>query len=212
MKRILFLLTIFVLSAAVSRPLMAQDNPFVGTWKLNVAKSKFTGTPAPKEMTREVTAAGSGAKYSFTGTDANGGAISYSFTTNYDGKDSAITGSGTPGGADTVALKRINAKKVEGTLKKGAAEVAKVYSCRLQGWKKQHRYEYRKVRRRQEHECGERLRQAVGGCFGGVFEPARIFSLLAARAAPETNLRPTSLGASALIHVCGRCVLHSRRA
>jgi hypothetical protein len=126
MKRILFLLTIFVLSAAVSRPLMAQDNPFVGTWKLNLAKSKFTGTPTPKEMTREVTAAGSGAKYSFTGTDANGGAISYSFTTNYDGKDSAITGSGTPGGADTVALKRINAKKVEGTLKKGAAEVAKV--------------------------------------------------------------------------------------
>jgi hypothetical protein len=126
MKRILFLFVIFVLSAAVSGPLMAQDNPFVGTWKLNAAKSKFTGVPAPKEMTREIVAADSGATYTFTGTDANGGAISYSFTTNYDGKDAAVSGSGMPGGADTIALKRISAKKVEGTLKKGGAEVAKV--------------------------------------------------------------------------------------
>jgi hypothetical protein len=126
MKRILFLLAVFVLSAAVSGPLMAQDNPFLGTWKLNTAKSKFTGVPAPKEMTREITADGSGAKYSFSGTAADGSAISYSFTTQYDGKDTAITGSGIPGGADTITLKRITPHKSEGALKKGGTEVAKV--------------------------------------------------------------------------------------
>ncbi|MGA7621949.1 MAG: hypothetical protein WB630_22705 [Candidatus Acidiferrales bacterium] len=126
MKRILFLLAVFVLSAAVSGPMMAQDNPFVGTWKLNVAKSKFTGMPAPKEMTREIVAAGSGATYTFTGTDANGGAISYSFTSNYDGKDAAITGSGAPGGADAITIKRVSPSKAEGTLKKGGKEIAKV--------------------------------------------------------------------------------------
>jgi hypothetical protein len=128
MKRILFLFAVLALSAAVSAPLMAQDNAFAGTWKLNIAKSKSTGTPVPKDMTREVTAAGSGAKYTFTGTDASGGSISYSFTTNYGGEDDAISGSGAPGGIDAVSLKRVSAKKVEGSLKKGGQEIAKVTS------------------------------------------------------------------------------------
>lgn len=129
MKRILLLLAVLALSAAVSGPLkaqaMTQANPYLGTWKLNLEKSKFTGTPAPKNLTREVVADGAGAKYTYKGTAADGKAIEFSFTTNYDGKDSAITGSGAPGGADALAIKRISANKTEAIVKKDGKEIGK---------------------------------------------------------------------------------------
>ncbi|MGH9745057.1 MAG: hypothetical protein ACRD59_02955 [Candidatus Acidiferrales bacterium] len=123
MKRILFLVTLLALSAVAAGPLMAQDNPFVGTWKLNVAKSKFTGAPAPKSSTREVVAEGKGAKYSFTTVAADGSSVSYSFITNYDGKDAAVTGTGMPGGADSIAIKRVTSHKAAATLKKDGKEI-----------------------------------------------------------------------------------------
>src|ERR1700734_4075130 len=129
MKRILLLLAVLAISAVVSAPLMAQtmtaSNPFVGTWKLNTAKSKYTGVPMPKSLTREVAADGAGAKYTYKGTDSEGKTIDYSFSTNYDGKDSAITGSGAPGGAATLAIKRANPSKSTAVLTKGGKEVGK---------------------------------------------------------------------------------------
>lgn len=126
MKRSLCVLAFVLFTALVVAPAFAEDNPFLGTWKLNVAKSKFEPGPAPKSLTRTITAQGSGAKYSFEGVAADGTSFSYSFVSNYDGKDSAITGTGTPGGADTVALKRIDAHKIEGTLKKAGKEIGKI--------------------------------------------------------------------------------------
>jgi len=125
MKRSLVVLA-FVVSTALSGLLLAQDNPFVGTWKLNTAKSKFEPGPGPKSLTRTIEAQGSGAKYSFEGVAADGSSYAYSFSTNYDGMDSPITGTGTPGGADTIALKRVSSRKTEGTLKKGGKEISKV--------------------------------------------------------------------------------------
>jgi len=125
MKRSLVVLA-FVVGAAFSSHLLAQDNPFAGTWKLNTAKSKFEPGPGPKSLTRTVVAQGSGAKYSFEGVGADGSSYAYSFSTNYDGMDSAITGTGTPGGADAIALKRVSSRKTEGTLKKDGKELAKV--------------------------------------------------------------------------------------
>jgi hypothetical protein len=125
MKRILFVLSFLVITSATSGPLLAQSNPFVGTWKLNVAKSKFEPGPAPKSQTRTVVAEGEGAKYSFDGVRADGTPFSYSFTVNYDGKDYPITGTGAPGGADTIAIKRVGTRKAEATLKKGGKEVGK---------------------------------------------------------------------------------------
>jgi len=123
MKR--FLLSFVVFTALAAGPLMAQTNPFIGTWKLNVAKSKFEPGPAPKSMTRTVVADGDGSKYSFEGVGVDGTAISYSFTVKYDGKDYPITGSGAPGGADSIAIKRVGANKSEATLKKAGKEVGK---------------------------------------------------------------------------------------
>lgn len=122
MKRILFLLTVLALSAVLSAPLLAQANPALGTWKLNVAKSTFSGT-APKSLTRTVVAEGKAVKYTFSGVDADGKSLEYSFTTSYDGKDEAVTGNGMPGGADTIAGKRVGSNKTESTLKKGGKAI-----------------------------------------------------------------------------------------
>lgn len=125
MKRAVPVLALIVFAAIAAGSLLAQDNPFAGTWKLNVAKSKYDPGPAPKSQTRTIVAQGDGAKYSFDGIRADGSPAAYSFETNYDGKDSAVTGSGMPGGADTIALKRINSHKVEAILKRAGKEIGK---------------------------------------------------------------------------------------
>jgi hypothetical protein len=125
MKRSICLLGLFLLTAAAI-PMLAEDNPFLGTWKLNTGKSKFEGAPAPKSQTRTVAAQGNGVKYSFEGVSAEGKPFAYSFVTYYDGTEAAVTGTGTPAGADAISLKRVNPNKVEGTLLKGGKEVGKV--------------------------------------------------------------------------------------
>lgn len=122
MKRVLFVLSLLVLSAG---PLLAQDNAFVGTWKLNLAKSKFVPGPAPKSLTRTVEAQGDGAKYTFEGVAADGKPLSFSFTVKYDGKDYPVTGSGMTAGADSIGIRLLGNNKAEATLKRGGKEVAK---------------------------------------------------------------------------------------
>jgi len=124
MRRGLVLLA--VLLTAVILPLSAQDNPFLGTWKLNTEKSKYVGAPAPKSQTRTVSTQGNGVKYSFEGTSADGTPYAFSFVTYYDKTNAAITGTGTPAGADAVNLKKVSSHKVEGTLWKGGKQVGSV--------------------------------------------------------------------------------------
>jgi hypothetical protein len=82
--------------------------------------------PAPKSQTRTIVAQGNGVKYSFEGVSADGTPFAYSFVTYYDGTEAAVTGTGTPAGADAISLKRVNSHKIEGTLTKGGKEVGKV--------------------------------------------------------------------------------------
>ena len=123
MKRIMLLLGVFLLGAMAAGQLRADDNPFLGTWKLNVAKSKAEGTMVPKSMTRTVTAAGDKVTYSSEGVAADGSVLKYSFTVSYDGKDYPVTGTGMPGGADSIAIKRVDSHHVTSVLKKGGKEV-----------------------------------------------------------------------------------------
>jgi hypothetical protein len=125
MKRLINLFALLVATAVVVGTLMAQTKPpsFVGTWKLNLAKSKYEGTQAPKSLTRTVTAEGSGLMYSFEGEAADGSKISYSFTSKLDGSDSVVSGVGMPAGADTVALQKTSVHKIPGVLKKGGAKI-----------------------------------------------------------------------------------------
>jgi hypothetical protein len=118
MKRVSQFVAIALLAVVGCSPLYAQSNPLVGTWKLNVTKSKFDPGPAPKSMTRTVEAQGDGVKYTFDGVSADGKPVAYGFAVTFDGKDNPIMGS-MPSGADTISAKRIDSNKFEATLKKG---------------------------------------------------------------------------------------------
>jgi hypothetical protein len=117
MKRIFILLSV-VLCLVFATVGQGKDNPFVGTWKLDTAKSKFPAGKAPKATTRTVEADGTGAKYHSEGEAADGSKLDYTFSTQYDGQDAKVDGTGTPFGADTVAIKRLTAHKVTAVLKK----------------------------------------------------------------------------------------------
>lgn len=67
------------------------QNPQMGTWKLNEAKSKFA-PGAPKNHTVVYEAAGDMIKVTVDGTDANGAATHNEWTGKFDGKDYAVTG------------------------------------------------------------------------------------------------------------------------
>lgn len=96
--------------------LIAAD-PFVGTWKLDPAKSKFkTGAP-PKEQT--VTIAESGSDYDVTvkGTSADGTPISSHYTTPAAGGEGKIIES--PG--DAVSSKPMGTNRRETRFSKARA-------------------------------------------------------------------------------------------
>lgn len=118
MKRLLVFATVVGLSLVASVVLPAQSDPQLGTWKLNVAKSKYVGTQAPKTDTLTAQAQADGAKVSVDGLAGDGSRVAFSYTTNFDGKDSAISGVGFPNGADTIAVKRVDANTSMATGKK----------------------------------------------------------------------------------------------
>ena len=104
----------------------AAENPQVGTWKMNVAKSKYSPGPAPKSGTVKIEAWGDdGVKVTADGVNADGQTTHVEFQAKYDGKDYPITG--LPN-ADTILLKRVNPNTVDGITKKGGKEVGKTRS------------------------------------------------------------------------------------
>jgi hypothetical protein len=113
--RIVVALAIGVFALAVLAAAQPKD-PFVGSWKINVAKSKFSANP-PKSITSTYEAAGKGYKVSVRNEPASGPVQEYSYTTNLDGTDSPVTG--TNPSADTVSVKRIDAHTLELVNKKG---------------------------------------------------------------------------------------------
>ncbi len=125
MKRVCKLVVVLVVCLAAPNLTRAQNaaDPRIGTWKLNLEKSNFAGTPAPKSEMRTVEAQGNGEKITFEGIAADGSPIAFSVTTNLDGKPVPIVGTGVPGGADIVATKRIDPKTVTSTATK-AGKVA----------------------------------------------------------------------------------------
>jgi hypothetical protein len=85
--------------------LAQSSNPHIGPWKMNVAKTKFNPGPAPKSSTTKIEA-GAGVKYTVDQVSADGTALHWEFSGNYDGKDNAVTGKNP--NSDMVALTRVN--------------------------------------------------------------------------------------------------------
>lgn len=94
-------------------------DPIIGTWVLNVAKSKFTG-PAPKSESRTYVVAGKEIKATSTGVDAEGKPTAGGWTIVSDGKDVPLTGNPD---ADVLSLKQIDAFSTEFALKKAGKVV-----------------------------------------------------------------------------------------
>ena len=105
-----------VLTVAVLATAQPKD-PFVGIWRLNLAKSTYSPGPPPKSTTATYEAAGQGYKVSVTIEPASGPVQQWSYTSNLDGKDAPITGNNP--NADMVAVKRIDANTLEIVNKKG---------------------------------------------------------------------------------------------
>lgn len=93
-----------------------STDPFVGTWTLNVAKSKYDPGPTPKSVTSTYDAAGKGYKVSVINVLPSG-KLEYGYTSDLDGKDVAVTGNNP--NADTIAVRRIDARTLEAISKKG---------------------------------------------------------------------------------------------
>jgi hypothetical protein len=94
-----------------------------GTWKLNVAKSKFSGT-APKSATRVYTESADGTTLDQKMVGADGKEMSMHTNLKYDGKDGPITGNPD---ADSGNGKAIDAHTSDFTLKRGGKVVGTVH-------------------------------------------------------------------------------------
>ena len=92
------------------------DNPHMGTWKLNEAKSHF-GAGATKNHTVVYEASGSDTKVTVDGTDKDGNAVHNEWTGKFDGKYYAVTGDST---SDMRKYRVINRRTMSLTAKKGA--------------------------------------------------------------------------------------------
>ena len=109
-----------------TNPLGAQtaDN-FIGTWKLNSAKSKYSPAPGIKSMTVVFTKVENGFRVTATGVAGDGTPINTTYTATYDGKDAPVTGSAD---YDAVSVKMIDANTRHTVRKKAGKEVQVLHS------------------------------------------------------------------------------------
>jgi hypothetical protein len=95
-------------------------DPVIGTWTLNVAKSKFTPGHELKSQTRTYTETAKGVSLKVSGMAADGAALSQQATFKYDGKSYPM--SGTPD-YDALSVQRLNDSIVTSTLLKAGKPV-----------------------------------------------------------------------------------------
>jgi hypothetical protein len=119
MKRRIGLIADLVIVLAAGNVLLAQNNPFVGTWKLNLASSKYNPGPPPQSQMRTWDAAG---MVMVNGVGATGKPFSYGYSVKGDGKDTPTMGA-IPNKADMISTKRIGANTYEAKFTKAGKQV-----------------------------------------------------------------------------------------
>ena len=87
-RMLLFTLVLCFVGATTN---FAAENPHMGTWKLNEAKSKIS-PGAPKNQTVVYEAAGDNVKVTVDGVDGTGQPTHNVWTGKFDGKDYPLTG------------------------------------------------------------------------------------------------------------------------
>ena len=113
--RPIIVLAILALIVAANPVAQAQTDARIGTWKMNVAKSKYDPGPAPKSETRIYKPYGNGGvSVVMEQVGADGKPSTRSYSMNFDGKDYPYTGNPD---ADMISGKRVDALTVETTNK-----------------------------------------------------------------------------------------------
>jgi len=110
LKVIVLTLAVFFVGVAVC----SADDPQMGTWKLNEAKSKF-GPGATKNNTVIYEAAGDMVKATVDGTDSTGAATHNEWTGKFNGRYYAVTGDPT---SDQRAYRKVSSRVLSLTAKK----------------------------------------------------------------------------------------------
>jgi len=98
-----------------SSAVLAADN-WLGSWKLDVAKSKYSPGPAPKSFALKFEATPDGTRLTSDGVGADGKAIHTMYVSKFDGKDVPWEGNAD---ADTAAPKKVDDNNYVNTWKKG---------------------------------------------------------------------------------------------
>ena len=112
-RAVMFILALCFVGAAAS--FGAADDAFMGTWKLNEAKSKLdAGTPKNNTVVYE--ALGDSVKVTIDGTGIDGTATHNEWTGKFDGKDYPVKGDPS---RDAVSVRKIDDYNLEITNKKG---------------------------------------------------------------------------------------------
>jgi hypothetical protein len=106
--------TVLTVAVLLIGTMCFAQNPNIGTWKLNEAKSKLAAG-FPKNTTVVYEADGDSIKGTVDGVDAQGKPTHSVWIGKFDGKDYPVTGDGT---SDTRALKQIDAHTLDMTSKK----------------------------------------------------------------------------------------------
>ncbi len=104
--RKMFGVALATLALATTLVALEADNS-LGTWKINLAASKYT--PAPwlvKSLLVVREAVPGGVKVTTTGERTDGTAINTTYSANYDGTPAGVTGKGAP--YDTVSIKKVD--------------------------------------------------------------------------------------------------------
>ena len=116
LEALLFTAVLSIGAAAVA----GAAAPEIGTWNLNVAKSKFSPGPAPQSQTRTYAESDAGIALTVTTAGADGKQSTTTVTFKEDGKPYPATGNPE---FDTVKVKRISARTASSVHLKGGVKV-----------------------------------------------------------------------------------------
>ena len=121
MKRALMGFCILCLCSAA---VFAQKN-LAGTWKLDVAKSKYTPGPAPKSQVATLEAVDGGLKVVSDRVEADGKTTHFEWTAKFDGKDYPVKGDPA---RDAVSVKKVDDYTLDITNKKGGKVITTIHA------------------------------------------------------------------------------------
>ena len=117
------LLAAAIMCALASLATAQGSDRLAGTWRLNVAQSKYQGAAAPKSQTTTLHAMDGGLHEVVERVNADGTTTRWEVMARYDGRDSPVKGDPS---RDTVAMTRVDQNTVEIVNKKAGAVVSRM--------------------------------------------------------------------------------------